>query len=127
MGRRTTSPPTAWIWVRARAATSSLWRRARASTCSTTASTPTWRTAAGPTRCVTSGQPVTVALHNTWPEPTSIVFPGQKGVKANGNPAQPQFDGGGSLLSMVQVAAAQNGSVTYTFTAGSPGTYLYES
>ncbi|HEY3716859.1 MAG TPA: multicopper oxidase domain-containing protein [Jatrophihabitantaceae bacterium] len=81
----------------------------------------------GPTLCVTSGQPVTVVLHNTLPEPTSIVFPGQKGVKANGNPAQPQFDDGGSLLSMVQAAAAQNGSVTYTFTAGSPGTYLYES
>jgi FtsP/CotA-like multicopper oxidase with cupredoxin domain len=81
----------------------------------------------GPTLCVTSGQPVTVVLHNTLPEPTSIVFPGQKGVQANGNPAQPQFDGGGSLLSMVQAAAAQNGSVTYTFTAGSPGTYLYES
>ena len=28
---------------------------------------------------------------------------------------------------MVQAAAADNGSVTYTFTAGSPGTYLYES
>jgi len=81
----------------------------------------------GPTLCVTSGQPVTVILHNTLPEPTSIVFPGQKGVKANGNAAQPQFDSGGSLTSMVQPAAAANGSVTYTFTAGSPGTYLYES
>jgi FtsP/CotA-like multicopper oxidase with cupredoxin domain len=81
----------------------------------------------GPTLCVTSGQPVTVVLHNTLPEPTSIVFPGQKGVKGNGNPAQPQFDGGGSLTSLVQSAAAGNGSVTYTFTAGSPGTYLYES
>ncbi|HZC52538.1 MAG TPA: multicopper oxidase domain-containing protein, partial [Mycobacterium sp.] len=81
----------------------------------------------GPTLCVTSGQPVTVILHNTLPEATSIVFPGQKGVQANGNPAQPQFDTGGSLTSMVQSAAAQNGSVTYTFTAGSPGTYLYES
>ena len=46
----------------------------------------------GPTLCVTSGQPVTVVLHNTLPEATSIVFPGQTGVKANGNPAQPQFD-----------------------------------
>jgi FtsP/CotA-like multicopper oxidase with cupredoxin domain len=81
----------------------------------------------GPTLCVTSGQPVTVVLHNTLPEATSIVFPGQAGVKANGNPAQPQFDSGGSLLSMVQTAAASDGSVTYTFTAGSPGTYLYES
>jgi FtsP/CotA-like multicopper oxidase with cupredoxin domain len=86
----------------------------------------------GPTLCVTSGRPVTVVLHNTLPEPTSIIFPGQKSVKANGNPAQPQFDAGGSLLSLVQSAAAlspqgQQGSVTYTFTAGSPGAYLYES
>ncbi|MGB8649720.1 MAG: multicopper oxidase domain-containing protein [Mycobacteriales bacterium] len=85
----------------------------------------------GPTLCVTSGDTVTVVLHNTLPEATSIVFPGQHGVKADGNPAQPQFDSGGSLTSMVQSAAArangQDGSVTYTFTAGSPGTYLYES
>ena len=81
----------------------------------------------GPTLCVTSGQPVTVILHNTLPEATSIVFPGQSGVKANGNPAQPQLDTGGSLISLVQSAAATTGSVTYTFTAGSPGTYLYES
>ncbi|HEV7204218.1 MAG TPA: multicopper oxidase domain-containing protein [Jatrophihabitans sp.] len=81
----------------------------------------------GPTLCVTSGEPVTVILHNTLPEATSIVFPGQSGVKANGNPAQPQFDSGNSLTSMVQPAAARNGSVTYTFTAGSPGSYLYES
>jgi FtsP/CotA-like multicopper oxidase with cupredoxin domain len=84
----------------------------------------------GPVLCVTSGRTVTVILHNTLPEPTSIVFPGQTGVKANGNPAQPQFDGvgpAGSLTSMVQTAAADSGSVTYTFTAGSPGTYLYTS
>lgn len=81
----------------------------------------------GPTLCVESGRPVTVVLHNTLPEATSIVFPGQTGVKANGNPAQPQVDSGGSLTSMVQDAAAGNGSVTYTFTAGSPGTYLYET
>jgi FtsP/CotA-like multicopper oxidase with cupredoxin domain len=48
-------------------------------------------------------------------------------VKANGNPAQPQFDSGGSLTSMVQAAPESDGSVTYTFTAGTPGTYLYES
>jgi FtsP/CotA-like multicopper oxidase with cupredoxin domain len=80
----------------------------------------------GPTLCVTSGQPVTVVLHNSLPEATSIVFPGQTGVRANGNPAQPQFDSGGSLTSLVQ-AAAPSGAVTYTFTAGSPGSYLYES
>jgi FtsP/CotA-like multicopper oxidase with cupredoxin domain len=81
----------------------------------------------GPTLCVTSGKTVTVILHNNLPEATSIVFPGQRGVTANGNPAQPQFDTGGSLLSLVQSAAKAGGSVTYTFTAGSPGTYLYQS
>ncbi|HEY3439083.1 MAG TPA: multicopper oxidase domain-containing protein [Actinotalea sp.] len=81
----------------------------------------------GPTLCVTAGQSVTVILHNTLPEATSIVFPGQKNVKANGNPAQPQLDSGGSLTSLVQGAAARNGSVTYSFTPGTPGTYVYES
>ena len=81
----------------------------------------------GPVLCVTSGQKVTVVLHNELPEPTSIVFPGQTGVTADGNPAQPQFDTGGSLTSMVQPAAAASGSVTYQFTAGTPGTYLYTS
>jgi FtsP/CotA-like multicopper oxidase with cupredoxin domain len=81
----------------------------------------------GPTLCVTSGKAVTIILHNTLPEATSIVFPGQKNVKADGNPAQPQFDGGGSLTSLVQSAAQGSGSVTYTFTAGSPGTYLYKT
>ena len=81
----------------------------------------------GPTLCVTAGRPVTVILHNTLPEATSIMFPGQTGVKADGNPAGPRFDSGGSLTSLVQSAAADNGSVTYTFTAGSPGTYLYQS
>jgi FtsP/CotA-like multicopper oxidase with cupredoxin domain len=81
----------------------------------------------GPTLCVVAGQKVTVVLHNTLPEETSIVFPGQTGVTADGNPAQPQFDAGGSLTSLVQTAEATNGSVTYTFTPTHPGTYLYES
>ncbi|HEY0689649.1 MAG TPA: multicopper oxidase domain-containing protein, partial [Kribbella sp.] len=81
----------------------------------------------GTTLCVESGKQVTVVLHNRLPEATSIVFPGQKAVKANGNPAQPQFDSGSSLTSLVQSAAPTDGSVTYTFTAGSPGTYLYET
>ncbi len=81
----------------------------------------------GPTLCVTSGETVTVVLHNTLPEDTSIVFPGQKGVRADGNPAQPQLTSTGTMTSMVQPAEATNGSVTYTFQAGSAGTYLYES
>ncbi len=81
----------------------------------------------GPTLCVESGRPVTVILHNALPEGTSIIFPGQLGVKADGNPAQPEFDAFGSLTSLVHAAPATNGSVTYTFTAGKPGTYLYAS
>ncbi len=81
----------------------------------------------GPTLCVTSGQKVRVILHNTLDEDTSIVFPGQTSVLADGKPAQPQLTDTGSMSSMVQPAEASGGSVTYEFTAGSPGTYLYES
>ncbi len=81
----------------------------------------------GPTLCVTSGEPVTVILHNTLTEPVSIVFHGQTGVKAAGNAAQPQFSPAGALTSLVQPAGATNGSMTYTFSAGAPGTYLYSS
>jgi hypothetical protein len=81
----------------------------------------------GPMLCVDSGVQVTVILHNTLPEATSIVFSGQHQQKANGHPTQPQVDGTGQLTSLTDAAPATNGSVTYTFTAGSPGTYLYES
>jgi FtsP/CotA-like multicopper oxidase with cupredoxin domain len=81
----------------------------------------------GPTLCVTAGATVTVVLHNTLPEPTSIVFPGQRQVLAGGQPVQPETDGTGTLTSLTTSAAAGNGSVTYTFVAANPGTYLYES
>jgi FtsP/CotA-like multicopper oxidase with cupredoxin domain len=55
------------------------------------------------------------------------VFPGQENVQANGGLAQPQFDGTGTLTSLTNTAAATNGSVTYSFVATQPGTYLYES
>lgn len=91
----------------------------------------------GPVLCVTSGASVTVVLHNHLPEATSLLFPGQKAVRADGAPAAPELapDAAGNptttMTSMVQSAdaatAAGPGSVTYTFTAGSPGTYLYKS
>ncbi len=83
----------------------------------------------GPTLCVTSGTKVTVILHNHLAEASSIVFPGQTNVTANGNPAQPEYssDPTPTLVSMVPSAPARTGSVTYTFTAGSPGSYLYKS
>ena len=57
----------------------------------------------------------------------SIIFPGQEDVLANGAPAQPQFDGSGALVSLTHVAARAGGSVTYSFVATRPGTFLYES
>ena len=81
----------------------------------------------GPVLCVNQGDTVTVVLNNTLPEATSIMFLGIDDVQANGASAQPQFDGGGNLTSLTNSAAATNGSVTYSFVASKPGTYLYES
>jgi FtsP/CotA-like multicopper oxidase with cupredoxin domain len=81
----------------------------------------------GPTLCVGTGKTVTVVLHNTLREDTSIVFAGQTGVLADGKPVQPQFDSAGTMTSLVDVAAKASGTVSYQFTAGSPGTYLYSS
>ncbi len=87
----------------------------------------------GPVLCVDSGATVTVVLHNHLPEATSIIFPGQHSVTADGHPAGPEKDADGNVVSMVPSADAVSadgatpGSVTYTFVAGSPGTYLYKS
>src|SRR4249919_3558616 len=71
----------------------------------------------GPVLCVTEGETVVVNLTNTLPEPASIVFPGQADVTASG----------GSAGLLTSEAAASGGIVSYSFTAGSPGTYLYQS
>jgi FtsP/CotA-like multicopper oxidase with cupredoxin domain len=81
----------------------------------------------GPVLCVNEGDTVTVILHNTLSEPASIMFPGQDEVLADGALAQPQFDGGGNLLSLTNTAAANGGSITYSFVASQPGTFIYES
>ena len=80
----------------------------------------------GPTLCVPQNATVTISLKNLLPEPVSISFPGQVGVEADGNPDQPVFDGTGKLTSLSKPAST-NGSVTYTFKADRPGTYLYRS
>ncbi len=80
----------------------------------------------GPVLCVNEGDTVTVVLQNTLAEDVSIMFPGQENVLANGAPAQPQFSGT-TLTSLTNTATASGGSVTYSFVAGAPGTYLYES
>ena len=81
----------------------------------------------GPVLCVHEGDTVTVILHNTLTDPVSIAFPGQHDVMADGEPVAPQVDGQGRLRSMVQTAPAGGGTVTYSFVADHPGTFLYES
>jgi FtsP/CotA-like multicopper oxidase with cupredoxin domain len=72
----------------------------------------------GPTLIVTEGQTVTVTLTNNLPNPagnTSILFPGFQ-VTANGG-----------TTGLLTQEAAPGSSVTYTFTASSPGTHSYYS
>jgi FtsP/CotA-like multicopper oxidase with cupredoxin domain len=83
----------------------------------------------GPTLCVPEGANVTITLTNQLKEPVSITFPGQTGVKADGQPAQPTFDNSTNpptLTSLVK-AASPGGSVTYSFKALKAGTFLYRS
>ena len=70
----------------------------------------------GPTLIVNEGQTVSVELSNGLPQATSIVFPGQGMVTTSG--------GSPGLLT---AEAAPGGTVTYSFTASHPGTYLYHS
>jgi FtsP/CotA-like multicopper oxidase with cupredoxin domain len=72
----------------------------------------------GPTLIVTEGQTVTVTLTNNLPTSagnTSILFPGFT------------VSTSGGVAGLLTQEAAPNGSVTYTFTAGSPGTRAYYS
>ena len=80
----------------------------------------------GPVLCVNQGDTVTVILKNNLSEATSLVFPGQENVQANGVPSQPEFNGGGDLVSLSKTASA-GGTVTYSFVANKPGTFIYES
>lgn len=87
----------------------------------------------GPVLCVHEGDTVTVILKNAFTATTpknapavSLVFPGQENVTANGVPSQPQFSGG-TMTSLAQAAQPGGGTVTYSFVASKPGTFLYES
>jgi FtsP/CotA-like multicopper oxidase with cupredoxin domain len=81
----------------------------------------------GPVLCVNEGDTVTVILHNTLPVAASIDFPGQRGVTADGLPARPVRNGAGRITSLTDTAAPNTGSVTYSFVADHPGTFIYES
>jgi FtsP/CotA-like multicopper oxidase with cupredoxin domain len=79
-----------------------------------------------PVLCVNEGDTVTVILHNDLPYDVSISFPGQENVYADGQPVQPQFNAG-VLTSLTNIAPKDGGSITYTFVATRPGTFLYQS
>jgi FtsP/CotA-like multicopper oxidase with cupredoxin domain len=83
-----------------------------------------------PVLCVNEDDVVTITLQNNLPVDISIVFPGQDDVLANGAPVQPQFAVPGdpsTLTSLTNVAAANGGSITYSFVANHPGTFIYQS
>lgn len=80
-----------------------------------------------PVLCVEQGDTVTIVLNNTLGEDVSLVFPGQENVLANGTPSGPVFDATDNLTSLAPVAAANGGSITYSFVASRPGTFIYES
>jgi hypothetical protein len=72
----------------------------------------------GPVLCANQGETVVVHLRNALHEASSIVFPGQDaGIDTTG----------GSAGLLTREADADGGTVTYSFTVGHPGTYLYES
>lgn len=75
----------------------------------------------GPTLIVNQGDTVSITLSNALAVNTSMVFPGQSGVTTNcGVP-------GSAAGLMTCEALPAGGTVTYTFTAAQPGTYLYHS
>lgn len=78
----------------------------------------------GPTLIVNQGDPVSITVTNALPatdgQRVALAFPGQAGVTAS--------CGAGSTCVQGPIAMeAASGSVTYTFTASRPGTFLYNS
>lgn len=70
----------------------------------------------GPTLIVNEGDVVTINLTNNLSVPTSIVFPGHNATATGGTPGL-----------LTNEAAAAGGTVSYTFAATHPGTYMYHS
>ena len=75
----------------------------------------------GPTIEAKVGDDVRITLHNTLAEPVSMIFPGQDIIP------DPVKDENNTLVSFTQHALPDGGTVTYSFRAVRPGTYLYES
>jgi manganese oxidase len=80
----------------------------------------------GPTMIVTEGEQVTINLSNELPMPVSMVFPGQSGVTTSCDGVVP-VGTPGLLTCEAPADSAATTTVTYTFTASHPGTYLYHS
>lgn len=83
----------------------------------------------GPTLIVNQGDVVTINLNNQLPAhggdaplPASIVFPGQQNVSTSCDEAMPIGNPG-----LLTCEAAPGQSVSYTFTAAKPGTFMYHS
>ncbi len=79
----------------------------------------------GPTLIVTEGQTVTVTLHNNLPPAagnTSILFPG---FQVTASPVDATLTG--PKQGLLTTEAPNGGTVTYTFTASTPGTRAYYS
>lgn len=74
----------------------------------------------GPVLEVPAGDSLTINIHNTLPEATSLIVPGLPNtpLAIGGNSAKPSY---------TTEAAALTGVTSYTFTTPRPGTYLYES
>lgn len=72
----------------------------------------------GPTLIVNEGETVNVTLNNDLDVNVSIVFPGQQQVTTAPDGTNP---------GLMTEEAAPGGTVTYSFTATQPGTYLYHS
>src|SRR5579863_5057313 len=89
--------------------------------------TPTCNTmqVPGPTMVVTEGQLVTITLTNNLPTAagnTSLLFPGFLNVSTSCTAATPAGQQG-----LLTCEATPGATVTYTFTASTPGTHAYYS
>jgi FtsP/CotA-like multicopper oxidase with cupredoxin domain len=78
----------------------------------------------GPVLCVNQNDVVTINLTNSLPYglATSMVFPGQENVTVGLSPVAPDL-----ATNSLTNSVANGGTISYTFTASKPGTFIYES
>jgi FtsP/CotA-like multicopper oxidase with cupredoxin domain len=84
----------------------------------------------GPTLVVTEGTTVTVSLTNSLPTAagnTSILFPGFQVTSTCGTPGSPDTTAADCPAGLLTTEVAPGKTITYTFTATTPGTRAYYS